>query len=246
MSVALVVFDLAGTTIRDEGAVGQAFRATLEHSGLAVDPGQVDAVMGMAKPEALRRLLTRANAAAPSEVAVSRLHADFVARMLNHYQSAATVGPMPHAEEVFAMLRSHGVAVALNTGFSRDIVDVILDRLQWRTLVDAVVCSDEVAHGRPAPNMIRKLMAVLRVSDPGRVAKVGDTPADLGEGQSAGCGWNIGITHGTHRREQLAAWPHTHLVDSLLEIPPLVLRQEGPSWAGSGPEVERQAPETAR
>jgi phosphoglycolate phosphatase-like HAD superfamily hydrolase len=54
------------------------------------------------------------------------------------------------------------------------------------------------------------------------VAKVGDTPADLLSGTSAGCGWVIGITTGTHTRAELLAFPHTHLVDRLSDVPPLL------------------------
>ena len=46
-------------------------------------------------------------------------------------------------------------------------------------MIDAVVTSDEVPHGRPHPDMIRQLMQRLGVQDPLRVAKVGDTRADL-------------------------------------------------------------------
>jgi hypothetical protein len=33
----------------------------------------------------------------------------------------------------------------------------------------------------------------------------------------------IGVTNGTHRHDQLAAYPHTHLIGSLKELPALVL-----------------------
>jgi phosphoglycolate phosphatase-like HAD superfamily hydrolase len=66
-------------------------------------------------------------------------------------------------------------------------------------------------------------MKLTGVADPKEVAKVGDTPSDLEEGTSAGCGLVIGVTNGTHRREQLAAYPHTHLIGSLKELPALVL-----------------------
>ena len=42
--------------------------------------------------------------------------------------------------------------------------------------------------------MIRRLMEQFGIDDPQRVAKVGDTPVDLQEGQSAGCGLVVGVT----------------------------------------------------
>ena len=75
------------------------------------------------------------------------------------------------------------IKIALDTGFNRAITQVILDRLGWSEspLIDATICSDEVRQGRPHPDMIFALMARLGIDDARRVAKVGDTPADLQE-----------------------------------------------------------------
>ncbi len=66
-------------------------------------------------------------------------------------------------------------------------------------------------------------MEELGVSDAGLVAKVGDTPSDLQEGIAAGCGWVIGVLNGSHSREELEVYVHTHLVDSICDVPALVL-----------------------
>ena len=67
--------------------------------------------------------------------------------------------------------------------------------------------------------MIHQLMKRLDIVDRKRVAKVGDAPADLEEGTSAGCGWVIGVTGGTHSRAQLLSCPHTHLIESVRALP---------------------------
>ena len=59
MPVRLVVFDMAGTTVVDEGVVNRCFRDSLAECGLAVKPESVDAVMGLPKPEAFRLLIGR-------------------------------------------------------------------------------------------------------------------------------------------------------------------------------------------
>ncbi len=122
---------------------------------------------------------------------------------------------------MFERLKRNGIRVALNTGFDRSITRVILDRLGWSKseLIDAVITSDEVERGRPYPDMIFALMSRLGVTDPLRVAKVGDTPADLEEGRKAGCGLIVGVTRGTHSREQLEPYPHTHLIETVAELP---------------------------
>ena len=119
-------------------------------------------------------------------------------------------------------LRRAGIKIALNTGFSRAIASVLIDRLRWNDRIDASVTSDEVPCGRPYPDMIEHLRKQLGIAAAARVAKVGDTPADLEEGTNAGCGLVIGVTQGSHTREQLARCPHTHLIDSVADVPDLL------------------------
>ena len=139
--------------------------------------------------------------ASPADIAP--VHADFVQRMLAYYRTDPAVREVPGATDVFRRLRAAGVKVALNTGFSRPIVDVILTRLGWEKAVDATAASDEVPRGRPHPDLVLHLMAKLGVMDAKRVAKVGDTVSDLEEGTSAGCGLVIGVTTGRTRGPSL-------------------------------------------
>jgi phosphonatase-like hydrolase len=221
----LVVFDMAGTTVEDVGSVNLCFREALAGAGLSADPKQVDAVMGIAKPEAIRILIEQSGRAADLGSRVGVIHSDFVARMIAYYESDPSVRAVPGVESLFESLQSDGILVALNTGFSRDITDAILHRLGWKSgsTIASSVASDEVVRGRPHPDMIRYLMGRLGVNDSTRVAKVGDAPVDLEEGTNAGCGWVIGVTWGTHTRGQLAGLPHTHLVDQVGDLLPILL-----------------------
>jgi phosphonatase-like hydrolase len=227
----LVVFDLAGTTIVDDGIVARCLVAALESVGIVIARREANAVMGLPKTVAIARLLTRHDAAAGSheDERVVRALAYFEEMILKHYDA-----PMPvnGAGQTFRALRENGAKLALVTSFSALIADSILDRIGWLTtgLVSTCVASDEVIHGRPAPGLLHEAMRRCDVSDVHGVAKVGDTPADLAEGEAAHCGWNIGATYGTHSREQLAEHPHTALIDDLRELPD-ILASEPPRTA---------------
>jgi phosphonatase-like hydrolase len=227
--IELVVFDMAGTTVEDGDAVNASFRAALLGAGIEVNPAAVNAVMGLPKPEAIRLLL--AGAGRPfGDADVQTIHEDFVRRMRDYYAFDSSVREMPGAAAAFAALRRAGIRVALNTGFSRAVAGVVLQRLGWHApaVIDADVASDEVPRGRPHPDMIRLLMARLGIQDPRRVAKVGDTKVDLEEGANAGCGLVIGVTSGAFNREQLRAYPHTHILDSVAEVLRLLLSVGSP------------------
>ena len=222
--IELVVFDMAGTTVHDGDAVNGCFRAALAAAGVVADSDSVTAVMGLPKPEALRRLIARFRQPA-DEKEIGGIHRDFVERMQRYYATDPAVREVPGAAATFARLREAGIRVALNSGFSRPVVQTILDRLGWNDppLVDASVASDEVPRGRPHPDMIRHLMTQLGIRDAAKVAKVGDTLVDLEEGRNAGCGMVIGVTTGSFTRAQLQSEPHTHILDSVAEVPRLLL-----------------------
>lgn len=221
MKIELAVFDLAGTTVNDPDAVSSCLRAALEAAGLSVSPVAVQAVRGLPKREAIHKLVESAAGRDDLLDHIDAIHGAFVARMVRFYGTDPSVYEIPGTSATFARLKQAGIKVGVNTGFSRGIVQVLLDRLGWSKngLLDASVASDEVPRGRPHPDMIQRLMAQLGVSDPRIVVKVGDTPADLEEGVHAGCGLVVGVTQGTHSRQQLEKYPHTHLIDSVADLP---------------------------
>lgn len=223
MRYALAVFDLAGTTVADPGFVTQAFVEAMAAAGHAIDPAVVQPLMGYRKPDAIQQLLGDA----ANRESVARIHGDFVQRMLACYRHHPGVTALPGANEVFAHLRAQGVAVALNTGFSRDIAEAIVERLGWNARIDAVIGSDEVAAGRPAPDMIRALMRQLQVADARQVVKIGDTGVDIEEGRNAGVGKVVAVTTGGCSRQVLQRYApdqiigHLHALPPLLGLPPL-------------------------
>lgn len=209
------MMDIAGTTVEDPDGVGGALKSALTAAGVDWTHPEVNAIMGIPKPLAIRTLLGES----ATDEKVDEIFRDFQNRMREYYRSDPNIRAMDGATDVFLALKAKGIKVGIDTGFDRSIVDVLFDRLGWGPdLIDVSVTSDEVANGRPAPDLIHKAMEMAGVWDSQMVAKVGDTPVDLQEGTAAGCRYVIGVTNGTHTREQLQPFPHTHLVDSIKDI----------------------------
>ena len=207
------MFDLAGTTVYDDRVVTQALLDALAHAGFEIEFDAINGRMGIPKPVAIREVLPGID-----EETVETIHQDFRRRIIRHYQTHPDVREIPGAVALFRILRENGVKVGLDTGFDRETTDAIFARLGWHGEFDASATSDEVERGRPAPDLIWRLMELTGVEDAQSVAKIGDTPSDLGEGTAAGCGWVIGVTYGTHSAAQLTHYPHTHLVDSVAAL----------------------------
>lgn len=213
--MSLVVLDLAGTTVQDNGEVPAAFTAALAAHGVAVTAEQLVAVRGSSKREAIRRLVP---SGADHDARCDSAFAFFRAQLAERYRRGARA--VPHAAETIDWLRGRGARIALNTGFDRETTALLLDALGWsRGVADVVVCGDDVAEGRPAPLLIRRAMQLTGVEDPAAVANVGDTALDLEAGHRAGVRWNVGVTSGAHPRERLEQAPHTHLIDDIRDLP---------------------------
>jgi phosphonatase-like hydrolase len=211
----LVVFDMAGTTVEDRGDVPAAFTAALLQHGVQITPEQLTAVRGASKRQAVLELMP---AGPDRAVRAEQAYVSFKQHLSSRYASG--VRAIPGAAEIFAWLRERDIRVALNTGFDREIVELLLTALGWNTgVVDAVVCGDEVPSGRPAPDLIVRCMQLTQTVMAGEVAAVGDTTLDLQAGQNAQVRWNIGVLSGAHTRDQLERQPHTHLLASVAELP---------------------------
>jgi phosphonatase-like hydrolase len=226
MSIQLVVFDIAGTTLYDDDFVNIAFRNAMQSSGYEVTQREVNDVMGLKKPQAIRMMLEkRMPAENITEQMIDDIHHVFLKNMIDFYKNDPDIREIGGASNVFRILKENGIKVALDTGFSRDITQTIIDRIGWERdgLIDASVCSDEVPAGRPHPYMIEKIMQQLGINDVKAIAKVGDTPSDLEEGNNTGTRFVIGVTSGAYTKEELLQYPHTHIVNSVNDILEIVL-----------------------
>jgi phosphonatase-like hydrolase len=220
---ALVILDMAGTTIEDRGQVPGAFAAALAANGITITSDDITRVRGASKRQAIRNLLPpsfRDDALGKQafDAEADRVYADFCRNLLDAYTREG-VRCIAGADRVIKDLRAQGIKVALTTGFDRDITTLLLSSLQWTAdTINAVVCGDDVRNGRPAPDLILKAMTLTAVEDPSRVANVGDTTLDLESAARAGVGWNIGVLSGAHTREALERAPHTHIVHSVAQL----------------------------
>jgi phosphonatase-like hydrolase len=216
MAIDLFIFDLAGTTVCDDGFVHRAFIATAEEIGLRPDDEWVRSRMGVHKQQVLAELLRINGRDTIAAHALAHRFEEHIELQLRRSPPRA----LPGAAESIAALEALGVRVAFNTGFSAATTRPLLEALDWADRL--WVSSDQVERGRPAPDIVLETMRRAGVLDARRVGLAGDTPADLGAGSSAGCDLVIGVGHGTHTLEELRLCPHTHLLPTCDGIPEIV------------------------
>lgn len=201
----LFIFDIAGTTVRDDGLVMRAFRAVADRVGSDASDDWVRARMGFDKREVFAELIGTVPGCTATVDELRALFESSIAAELERHPPV----PLAGAVEALEVMASEGVKVGFTTGFSRDTALAVLEPLGWAT--DLLVASDEVSRGRPHPDLIFECMRRAGVHDASRVGIAGDTPSDLQAGTAAGVAVVAGVGHGTHTLDELARHPHTHL-----------------------------------
>lgn len=222
MNTELIVFDLAGTTVKDNREVHKTLQHAMKKHGIDISMEDANTVMGIPKPIAIKRLLESRYKGERkiSEQWIETIHQYFVKNMIDFYLTDSSVQENAGVSDTFVQLKQAGLKIYLDTGFDRDIAAPLVKRLGWldKGLADGLITSDGDMRGRPYPDMIFRAMKLAGVAFAQHVAKVGDTPSDMQQGSSAGCGYVIGITTGAFSERQLYTEPHTHLIQSIPEV----------------------------
>ncbi|MCA9602152.1 MAG: phosphonatase-like hydrolase [Polyangiales bacterium] len=220
----LVVFDMAGTVIKDDDVVLDAFVRAATETGLTTTREEINARMGMGKLEVFDELAGRQSREGAERARLRDAGYAAFRRTLEDAYRQGGVAAMPGAHTAVQGLRRQGIRVALNTGFYRAVTDILVDRAGFAGAVDAVVCVDDVPVGRPYPFMIFEAMARTQTPSVARVAVVGDTPVDIEAGRNAGARLVVGVTSGAHTARTLRHHGATHVVDGVHNVPELVRR----------------------
>lgn len=217
----LVVLDMAGTTVRDDGLVEQAFGDALRESGVHAGTPEhahaqrhVQETMGQSKIEVFRALFEGDEGRAQKANEIFESSYDELA--------ASRCEPVPGAAETVRSLRDNGIRTCLSTGFSKPTRQRLLDRLGWNDLADLVLCPEESGRGRPFPDMVLTAVLRLGISDVRAVAVAGDTAYDMLAGRRAGASVVAGVRTGAHDADALRAGGATHVLGSVVELPGLL------------------------
>jgi phosphonatase-like hydrolase len=220
----LAIFDVAGTVIEDHGEVVSSLVDTLAAHGIGVGSEELSEYKGAAKREVIRFFGWRKRQEPLDEAAVETVYQDFVRLASGRLEEQLM--PVAGVEETFESLRKRGMQMALTTGFGRSILEMVVRRLGWQDRFAAMVSSDEVEAGRPAPYLIFRAMERCRCRAVREVLNVGDTPLDLQSADNAGVGLNVGVLTGQFRRERLLAEPHDALLATVADLPTLLAQRE--------------------
>jgi phosphoglycolate phosphatase len=218
--ITVACLDMAGTTVRDDGAVLDAFASALATQNLPVAAyhqamTDVKSSMGQSKIEVFRRILGDERAAQQANEAFEDRYAAAV--------RAGRVAAMPGAAEVFKACRDAGIRVCLATGFSPTTRDAIISELGWGDLIDLALSPADAGRGRPWPDLPLTALLFLRGGAVSELAVAGDTASDVESGLRAGAGIVAGVLTGASSRADLEQAGAPLILDTIGDILPRLL-----------------------
>ena len=225
-----VIMDWAGTAV-DYGCFAPvaAFVESFKAIGAPVSAAETRAHMGLTKIEEVRALFAIDLVGADFRAKYGRewgeedvqacykMFQDELFRTLEDYSR-----PIPGVVDTISMLRSQGIKVGSTTGYTRQMMDVVIPAAaKHGYVIDNCVTSDNLPGGRPKPYMIYQNMCELDIASPRSVVKVGDTISDIKEGVNAGA-WSVGVILGSNElaltEEEVAVMPAEELKTRMLDV----------------------------
>ena len=203
------ILDWSGTTA-DAHVIAPArvFYDVFAKHGVPITMKEAREPMGLRKdlhinkilfsPEVKRRW-TRVKGAEPTLQDSYELFQDFVPMQIECLPEYTDL--LPGTVEAVNEIKNMGITIGSTTGFTRDMVDVLLAAAQEQGYdPDITVAGDEVENDmgfRPAPFMVYKNLVKMGVYPIQSVVKVDDTVTGVGEGLNAGC-WAVGLANSSN------------------------------------------------
>ncbi len=218
-TIKLLVCDMAGTTINEGGIVYKTLYNTIKGYNIFIKPDDMKNWYGVNKTEVLQHFINTDNEYKDNETILPQMLDSFKKELKKNYFEDKSIKLIdPGMPDLFNKLRKNGVKIALNSGFSVDIQEALIENLNMRDFIDGYISSESVPHGRPEPFMIQELMTRFNITDPRQVIKVGDSKNDILEGINAGCFKSIGVLSGAESQENLKNVGADTILNSVMDF----------------------------
>lgn len=213
MSLA-VIFDMDGLMLDTEVVSRRVWREAAVALGIDLSEAVLDAMVG--RPEAATRVMLAELCGEAVPALVARAQARYRDVLV-----AEGVRKKPGLDALLAWLVAHGVPRAVATSTARDLADYKLRQAGLLAIFDAVVCGDEVPHGKPAPDIF--LAAAERLGRaPAECVVLEDSGPGVLAARAAGM-TTILVPDGREPPSDIRQVA-SHVVASLTDVLPILMR----------------------
>ena len=201
------LFDFDYTLADSSKGITDCFHSTMEAFGFPpVDDITIERTIGLPMRDAVRR--------------ITGLEDDEkIEEFLTHYRALAdktmTAKTFFYSEALPTLrkLRERGAKIAIISSKASHRIREAFVRDKAEDLIDFIIGCEEVKELKPSPEGIRLALARFGMTESDALY-TGDSTTDAEAAQNAGVAF-YGVTHGVTSAEELAAYPHAAIGDTL-------------------------------
>ena len=145
--IKMLVFDMAGTTLNEKGIVYETLYDTMKKFGLNIKKEDISKWHGANKYEVLNNYLTNDENVSReiNRCIKQQLYSNFDHNLKERYFSSSNIELIDkNLPELFDNIRMKNIKISLNTGYSKEIQDSIIKKLNMNEYIDDYISSEEV------------------------------------------------------------------------------------------------------
>jgi HAD superfamily hydrolase (TIGR01509 family) len=176
-----VIFDMDGVLADTEPIYMGINRDLLSMLGVTLPSEHLLAYVGIPAKRMWTELRSRFELQQPLSELI-RLEKD---RQVQHLRGMKQIPEFPGARQLLEELRQMGIAMAVGSSSSREIVELVLSKVAIRHFFTATVSGEDVSRGKPAPDIFLRAAERLEVESQECVV-IEDSPPGVEGAKNAG------------------------------------------------------------
>jgi HAD superfamily hydrolase (TIGR01509 family) len=154
-----VIFDMDGVMIDSEREHYKAEQELFKELGIDTEALEYNRFVGLSN----RLMWTELQETWHLPCTVEELMSKAAAKLTTHFLQVDML-PMPGLIDLLDYINERSMLIAVASSSPRGLVEMIVDKLDIRSYFDCLVSGDEVAKGKPFPDIFLHTAALLNVS----------------------------------------------------------------------------------
>jgi HAD superfamily hydrolase (TIGR01549 family) len=199
-----LLFDVDGTLFDTNYLHTLSWSRAFADAGEWVPMNAIHRLVGMGSDRLVEELLGHEN---PEAVA---------ARPSRYQDLVDEARPFPGAADLLRYAHEVGLAIVIATSAAASELDILLEKLGAKDVIDAATTDDDIDEPKPAPEVFEKAMASGSIN-PKRALAIGDSVWDIKSARSAGIGC-VAVESGGYSEHELAEAGALHVYRDVQEI----------------------------
>lgn len=210
---------MTGTIFKDRGLGFQTLYNTIKGYDIFIDDNSFQKWNGINKEYVLKHYINSDIEYRINETIFPQMLNSFEKNIKKHYFTDNCIELVdPKLPELFSNIRYNGIKIVLNTSYSSEIQEKIINKLGLNNYIDDYISSHNMLKGKTEPLIIQELMKRSNIKNPNQVIKIGDSIYDMFEGKNAKCNTTIGVLTGINNEKELIDSGSDLILNNIMDL----------------------------